>query len=230
MPSLKNKNMIIAIDGFSSTGKSTIAKQVAKKLNLIHIDTGAMYRAVTLYAIKNDLITEKGIINTEDLEKDLSKINISFKFNKEEKINETYLNGENVESEIRGMQVANLVSFIAKVPAVRAFLVEQQREMGEKQSLVMDGRDIGTVVFPKADYKFFVTASPEVRARRRYDELISKGKEVSLEEITQNVLERDKIDTTREVSPLRKADDAIEIDNSHMNREETLEKVLSYIK
>ena len=223
-------NTIIALDGYSSTGKSTIAKQLAKKLNFIHIDTGAMYRAVTLYAIQNNLITENGIIDTETLEKELSNINISFKFNDQNKINETYLNNINVEAQIREMQVANLVSPIATLPFVRAFLVEQQRAMGDIESLVMDGRDIGTVVFPNATYKFFITAKPEIRAKRRYDELVANGKNVSLEEITENVLERDRIDTTREVSPLRKAEDAIEIDNSFLNREETLRKVLSFIK
>ncbi|AFL98462.1 (d)CMP kinase [Ornithobacterium rhinotracheale] len=225
---MNNQHIIIAIDGFSSTGKSTIAKQVAKRKNLIHVDTGAMYRAVTLYAIQNNLIDEKGNVD-DDFANHLSEISIEFKYNKAEQINETYLNGQNVENEIREMRVANVVSFIAAIPEVRAFLVEQQRDMGKKQSLVMDGRDIGTVVFPKADYKFFITARPEVRAKRRYDELIAKGKDVNLEEITKNVIERDHIDTTRAISPLKKAEDAIEIDNSDLNREETLEKVLSYL-
>ncbi|MBV7441322.1 (d)CMP kinase [Weeksellaceae bacterium TAE3-ERU29] len=227
---MTNSNIIIALDGYSSTGKSTIAKQLAKKLNFIYVDTGAMYRAVTLYAIQNNLIGEDGVIDTETLEKELSNINISFKFNDQNKINETYLNNINVESQIREMQVANLVSPIATLPFVRTFLVEQQRAMGNKKSLVMDGRDIGTVVFPNATYKFFIIAKPEIRAKRRYDELTANGKEVSLEEITENILERDRIDTTRKVSPLRKAEDAIEIDNSFLNREETLEKVLSFIK
>ncbi|QAR30680.1 (d)CMP kinase [Ornithobacterium rhinotracheale] len=226
---MSNQYIIIAIDGFSSTGKSTIAKQVAKRKNLIHVDTGAMYRAVTLYATQNNLIDEKGNVD-DDFANHLSEISIEFKYNKAEQINETYLNGQNVENEIREMRVANVVSFIAAIPEVRAFLVEQQRDMGKKQSLVMDGRDIGTVVFPEADYKFFITARPEVRAKRRYDELIAKGKNVNLEEITQNVIERDHIDTTRAISPLKKAEDAIEIDNSDLNREETLEKVLSYLK
>ncbi|MGP2570270.1 (d)CMP kinase [Ornithobacterium rhinotracheale] len=225
---MNNQHIIIAIDGFSSTGKSTIAKQVAKRKNLIHVDTGAMYRAVTLYAIQNNLIDEKGNVD-DDFANHLSEISIEFKYNKAEQINETYLNGQNVENEIREMRVANVVSFIAAIPEVRAFLVEQQRDMGKKQSLVMDGRDIGTVVFPEADYKFFITARPEVRAKRRYDELIAKGKDVNLEEITKNVIERDHIDTTRAISPLKKAEDAIEIDNSDLNREETLEKVLSYL-
>ncbi|MGQ1943999.1 (d)CMP kinase [Ornithobacterium rhinotracheale] len=225
---MNNQHIIIAIDGFSSTGKSTIAKQVAKRKNLIHVDTGAMYRAVTLYAIQNNLIDEKGNVD-DDFANHLSEISIEFRYNKAEQINETYLNGQNVENEIREMRVANVVSFIAAIPEVRAFLVEQQRDMGKKQSLVMDGRDIGTVVFPEADYKFFITARPEVRAKRRYDELIAKGKDVNLEEITKNVIERDHIDTTRAISPLKKAEDAIEIDNSDLNREETLEKVLSYL-
>ncbi|MRJ11220.1 (d)CMP kinase [Ornithobacterium rhinotracheale] len=225
---MNNQHIIIAIDGFSSTGKSTIAKQVAKQKNLIHVDTGAMYRAVTLYAIQNNLIDEKGKVD-DDFANHLAEISIEFKYNKAEQINETYLNGQNVENEIREMRVANVVSFIAAIPEVRAFLVEQQRDMGKKQSLVMDGRDIGTVVFPEADYKFFITARPEVRAKRRYDELIAKGKDVNLEEITKNVIERDHIDTTRAISPLKKAEDAIEIDNSDLNREETLEKVLSYL-
>ncbi|MRJ08594.1 (d)CMP kinase [Ornithobacterium rhinotracheale] len=225
---MNNQHIIIAIDGFSSTGKSTIAKQVAKRKNLIHVDTGAMYRAVTLYAIQNKLIDEKGNVD-DDFANHLAEISIEFRYNKAEQINETYLNGQNVENEIREMRVANVVSFIAAIPEVRAFLVEQQRDMGKKQSLVMDGRDIGTVVFPEADYKFFITARPEVRAKRRYDELIAKGKDVNLEEITKNVIERDHIDTTRAISPLKKAEDAIEIDNSDLNREETLEKVLSYL-
>lgn len=225
---MNNQHIIIAIDGFSSTGKSTIAKQVAKRKNLIHVDTGAMYRAVTLYAIQNKLIDEKGNVEA-DFANHLAEISIEFKYNKTEQINKTYLNGQDVENEIREMRVANIVSFIAAIPEVRAFLVKQQREMGKKQSLVMDGRDIGTVVFPKADYKFFITARPEVRAKRRYDELIAKGKDVNLDEITQNVIERDHIDSTRAISPLKKAEDAIEIDNSDLNQEETLEKVLSYL-
>lgn len=224
------KNKIIAIDGYSSTGKSTIAKQLAKKLNIIYVDTGAMYRAITLYALQNNLITEQGMVDEFDLKSKLPQINISFKYNALEQQNETYLNGVHVESEIRGMQVSNLVSYIASLSPVRAFLVELQRKMGDSQSLVMDGRDIGTVVFPNADYKFFITATPEIRAQRRYDELRAKGKQVSFEDVKKNITERDRIDSTRAISPLRKAKDAIEIDNSKLNREETLNKILSYIQ
>lgn len=227
---MNQKNHIIAIDGFSSTGKSTIAKKLAKELNFIHVDTGAMYRAVTLFFLQNNQLQANEEITDNEVKNHLDKIVITFKYNKGAQSNETYLNDSNVENEIRGLRVSNAVSLIAKLPSVRSFLVEQQQQMGKHQSLVMDGRDIGTVVFPNADLKLFITARPEVRAKRRYDELISKGQNVSLEEVSLNVNQRDKIDSSRAVSPLKMADDAIEIDNSDLTREETFNKVLTLAK
>lgn len=204
------RKITIAIDGHSSCGKSTMAKDLARKIGYIYVDTGAMYRAVTLYALRNGMLDDK-----ESLEQALGDIKITFRLNEESRP-ETYLNGENVEREIRSIEVSNHVSPIATLPFVRKFLVAQQQAMGTEKGIVMDGRDIGTVVFPDAELKIFVTASAEVRAQRRYDELKAKGQEASYEEILKNVVERDYIDSHREVSPLRKADDAIELDNSHM--------------
>lgn len=211
------KKIVIAIDGYSSCGKSTMAKDLAKEIGYIYVDTGAMYRAITLYALRNNLFEENGGIKTDELKAQMSQIHISFRLNKETGRPETYLNGENVEKEIRSMEVSSHVSPIATVDFVRAALVEQQQRMGEEKGIVMDGRDIGTVVFPHAELKIFVTASAEVRAQRRYDELMAKGENVNFDEILRNVQERDYIDSHREVSPLRKADDALELDNSHMS-------------
>lgn len=211
------KKIIIAIDGYSSCGKSTMAKDLACEIGYIYIDTGAMYRSVTLYALRNNLFDEDGTIKLSELEKQMSDINISFKLNEATGRPDTYLNNENVEKEIRTMEVSSHVSPIAAVPFVRAALVAQQQRMGEEKGIVMDGRDIGTVVFPQAELKIFVTASAEVRAQRRYDELKAKGMEANFADILKNVQERDYIDSHRETSPLRKADDAIELDNSNIS-------------
>ena len=211
------KKITIAIDGFSSCGKSTMAKDFARELGYVYVDTGAMYRCVTLYALRHGLFRTDGTINLPQLEAEIPNINISFKLNKETGRPDTYLNNENVESEIRTMEVSSHVSPIAAVPFVRAALVAQQQKMGEDKGIVMDGRDVGTVVFPNAELKIFVTASAEVRAQRRYDELKAKGMEADFEEILENVKQRDYIDLHREVSPMRKADDAIELDNSHIS-------------
>lgn len=214
------KKITIAIDGHSSCGKSTMAKDLARKLGYIYVDTGAMYRAVTLFALRNNLFNADGTIKTEELEKRMDEICISIKFNPEAGRPDTYLNGELVEQEIRSMEVSSHVSPIATLPFVRTAMVAQQQKMGEQKGIVMDGRDIGTVVFPNAELKIFVTASAEVRAQRRFDELKQKGMEADFEEILKNVQERDYIDSHREVSPLRKADDALELDNSYMTIEE----------
>ena len=211
------KKITLAIDGFSSCGKSTMAKDLARELGYVYVDTGAMYRCVTLYALRHGLFRTDGTINLPQLEAEIPNINISFKLNKETGRPDTYLNNENVESEIRTMEVSSRVSPIAAVPFVRAALVAQQQKMGEDKGIVMDGRDVGTVVFPNAELKIFVTASAEVRAQRRYDELKAKGMEADFEEILENVKQRDYIDSHREVSPMRKADDAIELDNSHIS-------------
>lgn len=211
------RKITIAIDGFSSCGKSTMAKDLARELGYVYVDTGAMYRCVTLYALRHGLFRADGTINLPQLEAEIPNINISFKLNKETGRPDTYLNNENVESEIRTMEVSSRVSPIAAVPFVRAALVAQQQKMGEDKGIVMDGRDVGTVVFPNAELKIFVTASAEVRAQRRYDELKAKGMEADFEEILENVKQRDYIDSHREVSPMRKADDAIELDNSHIS-------------
>ncbi|GGF75578.1 (d)CMP kinase [Wenyingzhuangia marina] len=219
----------IAIDGFSSTGKSTVAKQLAKELGYIYVDTGAMYRAVALYAIQNNYINE-GDINVEKLIESLDKINIDFKYNAQLGFSEVYLNGVNVETEIRGMEVSSYVSKVASISAVRQKLVALQQEMGKAKGIVMDGRDIGTVVFPNAELKLFMTASAETRAQRRFDELQAKGNtEVSYKEVYNNVVERDTLDTTRTDSPLEIAKDAIEIDNSNLSREEQFNKILSLV-
>lgn len=214
------KKITIAIDGFSSCGKSTMAKDLAKEIGYIYVDTGAMYRSVTLYALRNNLFNADGTIREEELEAQMKNINISFQLNKETGRPMTYLNGENVENDIRTMEVSSLVSPIATLAFVRKALVEQQQRMGAEKGIVMDGRDIGTVVFPKAELKIFVTASAEVRAQRRYDELKAKGMEADFEDILKNVQERDYIDSHRETSPLRKAEDALELDNSLLTIDE----------
>lgn len=210
------KKITIAIDGYSSCGKSTMAKDLAKEIGYIYVDTGAMYRSVTLYALRNNLFNADGSIREQELQEQMKNINISFQFNKETGRPDTYLNGENVENEIRTMEVSSHVSPIATLAFVREALVEQQQRMGAEKGIVMDGRDIGTVVFPDAELKIFVTASAEVRAQRRYDELKAKGMEADFADILKNVQERDYIDSHRETSPLRKADDALELDNSQL--------------
>lgn len=217
---LSMKKITIAIDGFSSCGKSTMAKDLAKRIGYIYVDTGAMYRSVTLFALRNGLFNEDDSINVDELEKRMDEINISFKLNEETGKPDTYLNGELVEKEIRSMEVSNRVSPIAAIPFVRTAMVAQQQKMGKEKGIVMDGRDIGTVVFPDAELKVFVTACAEVRAQRRFDELKGKGMEADFEEILKNVQERDYVDSHREVSPLKQADDAIVLDNSYMTIEE----------
>lgn len=216
------KKITIAIDGYSSCGKSTMAKQLAKSIGYIYVDSGAMYRAVTLLALRHRLFTHEGQLDTDALKRMLSKTDISFRLNTETGAPETYLNGENVEKDIRTMEVSSHVSPIAALPFVREDLVKRQQRMGQEKGIIMDGRDIGTTVFPDAEMKVFVTASPEIRARRRYDELKAKGQEAPMEEILRNVKERDYIDSHREVSPLRQADDAVVLDNSSLSREEQL--------
>lgn len=210
------KKITIAIDGFSSCGKSTMAKDLAREVGYIYVDTGAMYRSVTLYALRNGFFADDNSIDTEGLEKEMDNIKISFQLNQETGKPDTYLNGECVEKEIRSMEVSSRVSPIATLPFVRTALVAQQQRMGQDKGIVMDGRDIGTTVFPDAELKIYVTASAEVRAQRRYDELVAKGMPADFEDILKNVKERDYIDSHREVSPLRKADDALELDNSNM--------------
>jgi len=221
-----SNRIIIAIDGFSSTGKSTIAKQLAQELSYAYVDTGAMYRAVTFYAIQQGLVG-KDFLEEEDLIENLKNINLKFRYNEKFKSSEIYLNGKNVEKEIRTMEVSQLVSKISAISAVRKKLVEQQQEMGKEKGLVMDGRDIGTVVFPNSELKIFMNASVEKRATRRYKELLEKGHKVSFEEVLQNVQQRDHIDSTRKDSPLVKAKDAIEIDNSDMGLKEQFDRILS---
>jgi len=225
---LDNK-ITIAIDGFSSTGKSTLAKQLAKQLGYVYVDTGAMYRAVTLFALNNHFISDTDL-DKEGLAASLDNVNLKFVFNPNLGFAEMYLNGENVEAEIRTMRVSGFVSRIAEVSKVRAKLVEQQQQMGKDKGIVMDGRDIGTVVFPHAELKLFMTASPETRAQRRFEELTQKGQEVRYDDVLKNVQERDYIDSHREDSPLVKADDAIEIDNSYLTIQEQFDLVLDLVK
>jgi CMP/dCMP kinase len=225
----KLKKITIALDGFSSTGKSTLAKQLAKHLGYVYVDTGAMYRAVTFFAMQNGYIS-KGFFDKQTLINSLPGIRLHFVFNPELGFGEMHLNDVNIEKEIRTLEVSNFVSLVAEVSEVRAKLVEQQKEMGKGKGIVMDGRDIGTVVFPKAELKIFMTASPETRAQRRYDELKEKGQQVSFEEVLKNVVDRDYIDTHREDSPLAKADDAIEIDNSYLTKDEQFNAVLEMVE
>ncbi|MHB9056582.1 MAG: (d)CMP kinase [Paludibacteraceae bacterium] len=215
------KKIIVAIDGFSSCGKSTMAKELAMYAGYIYVDTGAMYRAVALFALRNKWMNENDI-NKEELKKHISALKITFKTN-EAGQQETYLNGENVEKEIRTLEVANGASRVSAIGFVRHEMVRQQQAMGVEKGIVMDGRDIGTVVFPEADLKIYLTASPEVRALRRYDELKAKCETVNFDDVLANVKERDERDSNRAESPLRKADDAIEIDNSNLTREEQRE-------
>lgn len=223
------KKITIAIDGFSSTGKSTLAKQLAKKLGYIFVDTGAMYRAVSLFALQNDYIS-KTKFDKQKLIENLPFINLEFIYNPELGFSEMYLNTLNVEKEIRTLEVSSFVSKIAEISEVRSKLVEQQKEMGKNKGIVMDGRDIGTVVFPEAELKLFMTASPETRAQRRFKELQNNGDNVTFEEVLKNVQERDYIDTHRDDSPLIKAKDAIEIDNSNINKLQQFEVVWELVK
>jgi len=230
---MSKNDIIIAIDGHSSCGKSTMAKSLARTLGYMYIDSGAMYRAVTLYALRNGWINN-GEPDKAKIISGLKNIRITFKWDEKTEKNTTFMNGENIEDEIRQLEVSQNVSPISTIGEVRSELVKQQRENSKNKGIVMDGRDIGTVVFPDAELKIFMTASPEVRAQRRYDELKEKGQEVDFDGILQNVKERDKIDSGREISPLKKADDAVVLDNSHLTREEqlkwTLEKVNEKIR
>lgn len=223
------KKIVIAIDGYSSCGKSTMAKNLARQLGYVYVDTGAMYRAVTLYALRHQLFEADGEVDATSLQRAMPDIRISFQFNKQTGKPDTYLNDELVEQEIRTMQVSERVSKIAALPFVRTALVAQQQRMGKDKGIVMDGRDIGTVVFPHAELKIFVTASAEVRAQRRYDELQQKGMPARYDDILKNVQERDYIDSHREVSPLRKAEDAIELDNSNLTIDEQQQWLLQQV-
>jgi len=229
MTKLDQDKIIVAIDGYSSCGKSTVAKELAKRLSYIFIDSGAMYRAVTLFCLREGLIKD-GIVNLPELNKKLESVRITFLFNPITSHNDIFLNGENVELQIRQLAVAQHVSQVAAIAEVRQLLVAQQQEMGRSKGIVMDGRDIGTVVFPKAELKIFMTADPRIRAKRRYDEMIGKNEMVDFEEILQNITERDRFDENRTESPLRKADDAIVLDNSNMTREEQFEWILGKIE
>ena len=223
------KKIVIAIDGYSSCGKSTMAKNLARQLGYVYVDTGAMYRAVTLYALRHQLFEADGEADAASLQRAMPDIRISFQFNAQTGKPDTYLNDELVEHDIRTMQVSERVSKIAALPFVRTALVAQQQRMGKDKGIVMDGRDIGTVVFPHAELKIFVTASAEVRAQRRYDELQQKGMSARYDDILKNVQERDYIDSHREVSPLRKADDAIELDNSNLTIDEQQQWLLHQV-
>ena len=223
------KKITIAIDGFSSTGKSTLAKQLAQKLQYVYVDSGAMYRAVALYALEHKLIAAK-VLDKTTLIYHLPRINLAFRFNDALKASEIYLNGVNVNTAIRSMEVSNAVSTVATVPEVRQQLVALQQQMGEDKGIVMDGRDIGSVVFPDAELKLFMTASADTRAQRRFDELIRSGTEVTYEAVLENITSRDYLDSTRTDSPLFKANDAIEIDNSNMSLDEQFEKVLALVE
>ena len=224
------KKITIAIDGHSSCGKSTMAKDLAREVGYVYVDTGAMYRSVTLYALRHGLFLEDGSVKTAELEAEMPNIQISFKFNPEAGRPDTYLNGECVEKEIRSLEVSNHVSPIAAIPFVRTAMVAQQQQMGKDKGVVMDGRDIGTTVFPDAELKIFVTASAQVRAQRRFDERKAKGMPADFDDILKNVEERDYIDSHREVSPLRQADDAILLDNSNMTIPEQKEWLLAKFK
>ncbi|MBQ0733133.1 (d)CMP kinase [Aquimarina celericrescens] len=226
---MEDKKIIIAIDGYSSTGKSTVAKQLAKALGYIYVDTGAMYRAITLYAMRKGYIDESQF-EQEKLEKALPEIQIKFEINPKSGLAEVLLDGENVEREIRTLAVSNQVSKIAAVSAVRKKLVEQQNQMGKDKGIVMDGRDIGTVVFPNAELKLFMTATAKDRAERRFLELKERGEDVTYEDVLKNVVDRDHIDSTRKDSPLRQASDAVKIDNSNLTLEDQFKQILGLAK
>ena len=223
------KKITIAIDGFSSTGKSTLAKQLAAALGYVYVDTGAMYRAVAYYAMQHNLVSETHL-DAAGLVAQLPNINLRFQFNPALGFAEMYLNNENIENQIRTIEVSRMVSKVAEISEVRAKLVEQQQAMGKDKGIVMDGRDIGTVVFPDAELKLFMTASSKTRAQRRFDELVEKGQHITFDDVLQNVEERDYIDTHREDSPLVKAEDAIEVDNSSLSKKEQFELVLNLVK
>lgn len=223
-----DKKITIAIDGFSSTGKSTLAKELAQYLGYVYVDTGAMYRAVAYFAMQKGFI-RKNFFDAASLIESLPEIKLAFKFNSDLGFAEMYLNGINVESEIRTIEVSSYVSKVAEISEVRSKLVEQQQEMGKNKGIVMDGRDIGTIVFPDAELKIFMTASPKIRAERRFKELQNKGDKVTFDEVLKNVEERDYIDTHRDDSPLVQASDAIEFDNSIISKQEQFEKVLKLI-
>ena len=224
-----DKKITIAIDGYSSTGKSTIAKQLASKLGYVYIDSGAMYRAMTLFSMKKGYITTSQL-DVDSLIENLEHASLKFTYNPILGFSEMYLNNINVEKEIRKLEVSNLVSQIAVIPEVRKKLVKIQKQMGKNKGVVMDGRDIGTVVFTDAELKIFMTSSAETRAKRRYDEFIDKGDDVCYEDVFKNVVERDRVDTTRKHSPLMKADDAIEIDNSNLTKEQQFQMILNLVK
>lgn len=226
---MSNRQVVIAIDGYSSCGKSTFAKAIAKKLGYAYIDSGAMYRATTLYGLQNGAFDAEGTLNSTKLIQALPQITITFKFNNEKSRNETYLNGTCVEDEIRTIAIADKVSRVAEIAEVREQMVLLQQQMGQKKGIVMDGRDIGTVVFPDAEFKIFMTANPAIRAQRRYDELKAKGETVDIKEVEENIRKRDYIDENREVSPLRKADDALVLDNSHITVEQQMEWVEEHL-
>ena len=219
---MSNRKVVIAVDGYSSCGKSTFAKAIAKRLGYAYIDSGAMYRATTLYGLQNGMFDASGVLNAPNLIAALPLINITFRFNGEKQRNETFLNGVCVEDEIRTIAVADKVSRVAEIGEVREQMVLLQQQMGKEKGIVMDGRDIGTVVFPDAEFKIFMTADPAIRAQRRYDELKAKGEEVDINEVEENIRKRDYIDENREVSPLRQASDALVLDNSHMTVEEQM--------
>ncbi len=222
------KKITIALDGHSSTGKSTIARRLAAALGYVYVDTGAMYRAVTLFALERGLIDEQGEIDLPGLVGSLSEASLEFIPDADSGRSHMHLNGRNVEREIRTMRVSNLVSKVSAIAEVREMLVEMQQKMGQKKGIVMDGRDIGTVVFPEAELKLFLTASPETRAARRYKELLDRGEDVGYAEVLKNVQERDRIDSTRAISPLKRAKDAIAFDNSDMGLEEQFERIHYY--
>ncbi len=224
-----DKKITIAIDGFSSTGKSTVARRLAKELEYIYVDTGAMYRAVTLYMMRKVFVSE-GNFDKEAIIRHLPFISLHFEFDEELGYGHMYLNDENVEKEIRYMEVSQQVSKVSTIPEVRKMLVEQQQEMGKNKGVVMDGRDIGTVVFPDAELKIFMTASTETRAQRRYDELKGRGDDVNFDEVLKNVKDRDYMDSTRDDSPLVMAEDAIEFDNSEMGLDEQFNEILKIAK
>lgn len=223
------KDIIIAIDGYSSCGKSTLARNLAKYLGYRHIDTGAMYRAITLYCLENNLI-QNNQINTIVLLPLLDKISVDFKYNEQQGVNEIYLNNRMVEALIREPIISEYASIVSKIPEVRSFLVKLQQKMGEQKRIVMDGRDIGTAVFPNADIKFFMTAKPEIRAQRRYKELIENEIDIKFDEVFKNIEERDYLDTHRDISPLIQAHDAVVIDNSFLTKDQQFEQVLSILK
>ncbi|MFD0933135.1 (d)CMP kinase [Psychroflexus salinarum] len=223
------KSIVIAIDGHSSTGKSTVAKKLAKELEYKYVDTGAMYRAVTLFAMRNNWL-QNGKVDESKLVKNLSSIEINFEYNPEAGTNDVILNGENVEKEIRAMEVSEHVSSVAKIDEVRKKLVEIQKQLGEEKGIVMDGRDIGSVVFPEAELKLFMTASADIRAQRRYNELKEKGEDITFEEVLKNVKHRDEVDSNRKNSPLIQSEDAIKIDNSELSQEEQFEIILNLAK